>query len=125
MSKSSAASGLEGIWQMIRAEHAGEEAPEVVVKHTTLEFVQVRYQVRFNGEIIDQGRVETKQSPTQKTLLLFGTSGPNAGRTINCIYQQVGHRLRVCYGLDGVRPSDFTTKPGQNRYLAIYRRTSH
>ncbi|HTO04892.1 MAG TPA: TIGR03067 domain-containing protein [Opitutus sp.] len=113
---------LEGTWQMVRAEHAGAEAPQLVAQRTLLEFTRETYLVRFDGDIIDQGRVEVIRSNLLKTVLLFGTSGPNRGRTLNCIYQQVGDRLRICYGLDGVQPSEFSTKSGQNRYLAIYRR---
>lgn len=109
---------------MVRAEHDGEQAPELVAQRTVLEFNRETYLVRFDGAVVDEGRVEINPSSPLTTLLLFGTSGPNHGRTLRCIFQQVGDRLRICYGLDGIQPSEFTTRAGQNRYLATYRRRS-
>lgn len=113
---------LEGTWQMVRAEFAGDKAPDLVAQRTTLVFSGDNYRVRFDGEITDEGRFDIDQSTPDKTLKLYGISGLNSGRTIRCIFQQVGDRLRVCFGLDGIQPPDFTTAPGQNRYLATYRR---
>ena len=115
-------SSLEGTWQMVRAEYAGEQAPDLVARRTVLEFTHETYLVRFDGAIVDQGRAEMNRFGSITTLLLSGISGPNQGRTLVCIYQQVGDRLRICYGLDGIQPSEFTTKSGQNRYLATYQR---
>lgn len=123
MNEPTHAAPLDGTWQMLRAEHDGEQAPEMVVQRTTLEFSHGAYRACFDGEPIDQGQFEVSLSGSAKTLVLRGTSGPNTARTIRCIYQQVGDRLRVCYGLDGIQPTDFTTTTGQKRYLATYRRT--
>lgn len=113
---------LQGTWAMIRAEYAGEEAPETVASRTTVEFSEKGYRVRFSGQIVDEGTFEMNAADPAKRLVLVGTSGTNEGRTIRGIYQLVGDRLRVCYGIDGIQPLDFTTRPGQNRYLATYRR---
>ena len=124
MSDPSTASSLQGAWQMVRAEHEGEQAPELVAQRTVLEFNRETYLVRFDGAVADQGRFEMNRSSPFTTSLLYGTSGPHQGRTLKCIYQQVGDRLRICYGLDGSQPSEFTARAGQNRYLATYRRKS-
>ena len=113
---------LPGRWQMIRAELDGESAPELVAQHTELHLTAATYAVRFNGRIIDQGAFETDASRAEKVIVLRGESGPNAGRTIPGIFQLVRDRLRICYGLNGVTPTEFTTAPNQARYLAFYRR---
>ena len=113
---------LHGTWAMIRAEYAGEEAPETVASHTTVEFSDAGYRVRFSGQIVDEGTLKVNPADPAKKLVLVGTSGTNKGCTLPCIYQLVGDRLRVCYGIDGIPPLDFTTRSGQNRYLATYRR---
>jgi uncharacterized protein (TIGR03067 family) len=115
---------LDGLWQMVRAELAGVQAPELVAQRTTVEFSHDIYRVRFDGEIVDQGRFQIGPAKPHRSLQLFGTSGPNEGRTISCIFQHVGDRLRVCYGLDGFQPTEFTTITGENRYLATYRRAA-
>jgi uncharacterized protein (TIGR03067 family) len=115
--------GLQGTWQMIRAELAGGQAPELVVQRTVVTLASGQYEVRFGGQLVDRGTYEAAETATFRTLVLRGAAGNNAGRTIPCIYQLAGDRLRVCYGLDGTTPNDFTTAPGQQRYLATYRRT--
>lgn len=114
-------SALDGIWEMVRAEFDGDEAPELVVIQTEVELRDGTYFVRFAGRVADRGSFELGETAGTKTILLRGVEGPNAGRTIPCIYQRVGERLRVCYGLDGVAPVEFATASGQQRYLATYR----
>jgi uncharacterized protein (TIGR03067 family) len=113
---------LTGTWEMIRAEFDGEAAPELVVAKTTIVLSARDYAVHFAGQVADRGTYETGGGVEPRTLILRGLEGPNAGRTIPCIYQLVGDRLRVCFGLDGVPPTEFATGTGQQRYLATYRR---
>jgi len=112
---------LDGTWEMIRTEHRGENSPELVALGVELEISGNTYAVRFGGRIADRGRFELGGD---NTLTLTGTEGPNSGRTIPCIYQLAGDRLRVCYGLDGTMPAEFATAAGSSHYLATYRRES-
>ena len=113
---------LEGTWQMIRGELAGEEAPELVVRKTELEFAGGAYLVRFDGEIVDCGTYEASVTLTTKSLTLHGQEGTNAHRTIPCIYQLAGDRLRICYGLNSFTPNAFSATAEQQWYRAIYMR---
>ena len=119
---SAAPTPIDGIWELVRAELDGETAPELESMRVELELAHGSYIVRFSGEVADRGTFELGGTIEAKTMLMHGLEGPNAGRTIPCIYQQVGERLRVCYGLGGVEPTEFTTADGQQRYLATYRR---
>lgn len=109
---------------MIRAEASGEEAPELVTQRTELSLTADAYAVRFAGEIMDRGALEIGEATAAPScaFVLRGTRGPNAGRVIPCIYQLKGDRLRICFGLDGVAPTQFATTTGDARYLATYRR---
>lgn len=118
----SAPATLEGLWQMVRAELDREAAPELVARRTEVELRAGNYVVFFDGQPVDTGTYEVADVSGTKTLMLRGASGPNSGRTIPCIFQLVGDRLRVCYGLGGVIPAEFATTAGQQRYLATYRR---
>jgi uncharacterized protein (TIGR03067 family) len=120
---SEASPNLEGHWQMVRAEWNGEAAPELVTRETQLEFTAAAYVVRYAGQVMDQGRYEWITEETSRHLVLHGTQGTNAGRRIPCLCQLVGDRLRICYGLDGTRPTDFGGGPDRQRYVAGYRRT--
>ncbi len=112
---------LEGRWQPLRAELAGLSAPAEVLEKTEVELSGGRYTVRFGGEVSDHGTY-AHDSAVPGTLTLAGLKGPNAGRTIPCIYQLVGDRLRVCYGLDGTAPATFAAAAGTRCYLVTYRR---
>jgi len=109
-----------GRWQMIRAELAGEPAPELVTSRMVLELSAGHYEVVYAGEVSDAG--EWSDGPKAGTLTLLGKRGPNADRRIPCLYQLAGDRLRVCYGLDGTEPADFATAGLAQRYTATYRR---
>lgn len=122
---------INGTWQMVRAEFDGENAPDEVAQRTEIEFAAARYLVRFAGKTTDLGSVDFQKtsilaeskSPqvAVASLTLHGTSGINAGRAIPCIYQRVGDRLRICFGIGGTLPTEFSTRAGQQRYLATYR----
>jgi uncharacterized protein (TIGR03067 family) len=107
---------------MVRAEHAGEPSPELVALRVELHFTADTYAVRFAGELADRGTYTHAPGGTHAALTLVGIKGPNAGRAIPCIYQLVGNRLRICYGLAGTPPTAFATSPGTQLYLATYRR---
>lgn len=107
---------------MVRAEFAGEAAPELVVKKSSLEFSGDNYAVWFDGQVMDQGRFALGERDGHLALTLTGITGTNAGRTIPAIYQQTGERLRICFGFDGVAPTQFATGVGSQLYLATYRR---
>ena len=113
---------LSGIWEMIRAESGGEPSSDLLALRVELHVSTDTYAVHFAGELADQGTYSPLSSEPHSALILLGAHGPNAGRTIPCIYQLVGNRLRVCYGLDGTTPTAFATTAGSPHYLAIYRR---
>ena len=113
---------LHGIWEMVRAESGGEPSSDLLALRVELHLTADTYHVHFAGELADQGTYTRATPDTHPALILVGAKGPNAGRKIPCIYQLVGDRLRVCYGLDGTPPTAFATAAGTERYLATYRR---
>lgn len=117
-------SPLEGRWQMIRAELSGELAPELVTAKTVLEFSAGEYRVFYAGELSDRGTCGFLPGAEPRQAELRGAVGPNAGRTIPCIFQLAGDRLRINYGLDGALPTEFRGAADGSRYLVTYRRIS-
>lgn len=113
---------IEGVWQMVTAELSGEAAPDLVVEQSTMELTAGQYRMRFGDTVVDCGTFELGGVAHLRTILLRGTDGTNAGRTIPCVYQLRGNRLRICYGLDGVAPTELATGAHSKRYLATYRR---
>jgi uncharacterized protein (TIGR03067 family) len=115
---------IEGLWQPLKAELSGEAAPPMVLNHMTLTLRAGRYAVHFGGEISDQGAFTHAPGDPHSTLTLTGECGANAGKTIPAIFQLVGDRLRICFGLGGKLPSAFTTLSPSRVYLVTYRRAS-
>jgi uncharacterized protein (TIGR03067 family) len=109
---------LDGLWQPVYAEMDGEEAPKMLLDKMEIELTGGEYAVRFGGITADQGTYQVDADG----LTLFGMTGPNAGRTIPCLYRFSGSILSVCYGLSGTRPDNFKTAKDQQRYLAKYQR---
>jgi uncharacterized protein (TIGR03067 family) len=122
MSSEASPHPIEGQWQVVSAVHAGEPAPELVTDHMEVEIARGMYCVRFQGKVADRGHLSIRAEEERLILELKGTEGPNRGRTIPAIVQHKGDRLRICYGLDGSLPTDFTSVPGSPRYLVFYRR---
>ena len=113
---------IEGHWQIVSAELAGEKMPDLVAHKIEVELASGKYTVRFGGEIADHGNYALGAHPTAKAITLTGIKGTNAGRTIPAIYQFVGEELHICYGLDGSAPGAFATQPGTAHFFAIYQR---
>ena len=109
---------LDGIWQPLYAEYDGEEAPKMMLEKMELELTGGEYAVRFGGVTADQGTYTINP----EGLTLRGVTGPNAGRTIPCLFKFAGGALSICYGLSGARPKKFVTAAGQQLYLVNYQR---
>jgi uncharacterized protein (TIGR03067 family) len=114
---------LDGHWEMVRARCRGEDAPALVVQQTRLEITGGRYRVSFNGAAVDEGRMQPASGLPQN-MVFRSLAGEHAGRTLPAMYQLVGHRLRICYGLDGASPSSFSAEAGEDQYLATYKRSA-
>jgi uncharacterized protein (TIGR03067 family) len=115
---------IEGTWLPLKAELAGEHAPDMALAKMRLVISAGSYAVHFGGEVTDSGSYTLRIAEGFRTITLASLCGANAGRTIPSIYQLTGDRLRVCYGLDGVMPFSFSAPVGSRCYLVSYRRTT-
>ena len=120
--KKSNSHDLEGGWQPLKAELSGEFAPDLALGRMELTLLDGTYTVLFGGKESDHGKYSLGSTPAHQTITLVGIRGANAGRTIPGIYQHVGDRLRICYGLSGVLPENFSTTKSSALYLVTYRR---
>lgn len=113
---------LTGTWHPLRAELDGELAPKEALEAMRLILGDDHYRVKFGREVSDQGVFSATQESSGWQLTLVGKKGVNAGRTLSAIAQLRGDRLRICFGLNGQRPSEFTGAPNSGCYLVNYRR---
>jgi uncharacterized protein (TIGR03067 family) len=109
---------LDGVWQPLYAELGGEEAPKMMLTKMELELAGGKYTVRFGGVAADHGTFSVDEAG----LTLVGIAGPNAGRTIPCIFKFIAGTLSVCYGLGGTRPLKHHTGKDPQLYLVNYAR---
>jgi len=112
---------LEGRWRPLYAELDGEQAPQEVLQQTEFELAAGIYTVRFGGAMSDTGSF-TVETDAAHHLTLHGAVGPNAGRTIPCLFKFIDDTLMICFGLGGTRPRNFRTAPGAQLYLVTYSR---
>jgi uncharacterized protein (TIGR03067 family) len=113
---------LDGLWLPLNAELDGQQAPAMALAKMELRIVAERYQMTFGGSVADAGDLVVQPEGEQLTLELRATSGENCGRIVPAIAQLRGDRLRICFGMDGTRPTAFATHLGSARYLVSYRR---
>jgi len=115
---------IEGVWRPVRAELDGEAAPDLALERIELHLAAGRYAVRFAGELHDGGdyALAALDENGPARIVLTARQGHNQGRDIPAIFQLVGDRLRVCYGLAGATPDAFATTGGSRRYLVTYKR---
>ncbi len=114
-------SNLEGCWQQLYAELEGQPAPVEVLHQTEFEIRGGHYFVRFGRVTADTGALFV-ETDAGHHLTLRGTAGPNAGRTIPCLFKFIDDTLMICFGLGGTRPPNFRTAPDSQLYLCTYRR---
>jgi uncharacterized protein (TIGR03067 family) len=113
---------IEGTWLPLKAELDGEHAPDLALTKMSLVLEIDRYAMLFDGVVADAGSLVLSGTPDIRTLTLVCQEGSNKGRTVRSIFQLVGDRLRICFGLDGVVPTEFSAPTGSQRYLVSYRR---
>lgn len=113
---------IQGTWHPLRAELEGAVAPELALHRMEFRLRDGKYRVRHAGDTADEGSYAVVVEASAIHLTLRGTRGTNAGREIPAIVQLRGDRLRVCFGLNGVRPDDFAAGAGSGRYLVTYKR---
>lgn len=113
---------IEGTWVPFKAELAGEYAPSLALEKMQLVIAAGTYAVHFGAEVTDSGSYRLHPAAGLHTITLVSECGANKGRTIPSIYQLVGDRLRICFGLDGVVPPAFAAPSGSRFYLVSYRR---
>jgi len=115
---------IEGTWRPFKAELAGEHAPEMALGSMQLVIGAGTYAVHFGNEITDTGSYTLHAEAEVHIITLQSKRGANEGRTIPSIYQLVGDRLRICFGLNGTAPTSFAAPAGSPFYLVAYRRSA-
>lgn len=114
---------IEGTWKPVEAELAGLELHVGALGRMILTIKGDHYFLSIPDEELDQGTIKLDPAKKPKTMDIFGTEGPNKGRTFPAIYELAGDTLRICYNLEGrTRPAQFKTGADAKFFLVTYQR---
>jgi uncharacterized protein (TIGR03067 family) len=109
---------LAGRWTPLSAELGGRAFPVANFGGATLQLTKDTYE--FAG---DKGTYTVLSTRPPATMDIRGQEGPNAGHTIQAIYELAGERLTICYQLgSGERPTAFSSAQGPQVLLVHYQR---
>jgi uncharacterized protein (TIGR03067 family) len=112
------AASLVGAWAPQSAQLGGAELPIATFQGANLNLTADTYE--FAG---DKGSYVLVNTSTPTRIDILGKEGPNAGRTIQAIYELKDDQLAVCYQLGtGARPTTFESPAGTQVFLVRYQR---
>lgn len=106
---------LEGTWKVVKKLKNGESV-DLKAPAATLKFSGDVVSLSEGGEQQSAGTFAIDPSKSPKRITLTGTSGQNAGRTFEAIYELDGDSLKLAYGIGdnaAAPPKDFAGGQGQ------------
>jgi uncharacterized protein (TIGR03067 family) len=106
---------IQGAWQVVSAQVNGEPSDEMANAVVTIRNDAWKL---VNGDSNDSGKFKIDPSKKPKQMDITRDEGQN----LPAIYEVDAETLRVCYGLEGERPTDFKTSSGSDRALITYKR---
>jgi len=117
---------LDGSWRPIAAWVDGQVLPVRELRVARLVLAGGHYQILDRGDrVIDSGDYLIDASVVPRSMDIIGVDGPNAGRTMQAIFEQDGDLLTVCYDLDGaIRPETMEPSEAVLLLMITYARTA-
>ncbi len=114
---------LAGEWVMVSAVRDGQPlGAEFVATGRRVLHGDVTTEM-FRGQIFMRGTTTVDATPSPRTFDIVLTHAPGRGKRQLGIYEREGDTLRICVGLPGrPRPTEFTTRQGDDRTLTVWRR---
>jgi len=106
---------LQGTWKVVKKFKNGEPE-ELQATPATLKFSGSTVTLSEGGEHQSEGTFSIDESNAPKRMTLTGTSGQNAGRTFEAIYELDGDTFKLAYSIGesaGSPPKDFAGGQGQ------------
>jgi uncharacterized protein (TIGR03067 family) len=115
---------LKGTWQLTSEVKDGEARPEDYVKSIQLSFdSKGEWTVKKDGDVIFKGtsKLDPAQKPKHLDLTLT-VPEENKGLQVQGIYEVKGDQLRICWTINGDRPTEFEAKDASGRTYAVFKR---
>jgi len=110
---------LNGTWELVAQEIGGMKLPVTASLNQTLVINGEEYSM--TAESVDKGTI----SANETQLDIFGTDGPNAGKTFKAIYKLENDKLTICYNLSGDSyPEEFSTDGKAMFFMATFEKAN-
>jgi uncharacterized protein (TIGR03067 family) len=103
---------LQGTWKVVRAEGMGTPVPAEIVERDsgTYTFEGDKVTIRERGTKRGVAQVSLDSGRRPRTIDMKDLEGQENHRTIHAIYEIRGKTLRICLGMGGERPGEFSGK---------------
>jgi uncharacterized protein (TIGR03067 family) len=115
--------GLQGEWSMVSASADGQSMPDEMMKQMKRVCVGDEATTTMGGQVFLKAKITIDPLKKPKTIDYQMTGGFTKGEKQFGIYELDGDTFKSCFGAPGAqRPADFTTKPGDQRTLSVWKR---
>lgn len=112
---------FQGMWVPVTVEIEG--AKKEAGGAEQFEFDGETFNTWHGGHVEEKGTVTLRPATAPKEIDMTVQGGRNDGKAHRAIYTWDGANLKLCMVKEGhPRPTDFTTKPGDNRVLVVMKR---
>jgi uncharacterized protein (TIGR03067 family) len=114
---------LQGEWSMVSGSANGQPLPDEMRKQMKRVCKGDEATTTMGAMVYLKARITIDPSKTPKSIDYLMTEGVTRGKTQLGIYELDGDTFRSCFSAPGdQRPTDFTTKPGDQRTLTVWKR---
>jgi|SRR5579864_205066 len=114
---------LQGTWDMVSGERAGETVPDAIASKTRLVLTDRRQYTLTAGSEVESGIFLFDQRKRPRQIEFSPSEGSSRGMKLFGIYKLEGDTLTVCFAGPGKpRPTEFTTKSGSGQVLYVMKR---
>lgn len=114
---------LQGEWSMVSGSADGQPMPDLLLKQMKRVCKGDEATVTLAGQVYIKAKISIGPSKKPKTIDYQMTDGFTKGKKQLGIYEVEGATFKSCFGKSGAeRPTDFTSKPGDDRTLSVWQR---
>jgi uncharacterized protein (TIGR03067 family) len=114
---------LQGEWSMVSGSSDGQPLPDEMRKQMKRVCKGDEAITTMGAMVYLKAKITIDPSKKPKTIDYQMTEGVTKGKTQLGIYELDGNMFRSCFSAPGgQRPTDFTTKPGDQRTLTVWKR---
>lgn len=114
---------LQGEWLMVSGSADGQPMPDQMRKQMKRICQGDEATTTMAGQVFIKAKITIDPSKQPKTIDYQMTGGFTKGQKQLGIYEVEGDTFKSCFGKPGAeRPTDFTSKPGDDRTLSVWKR---